>query len=166
MGTKHFRALAVVTSAVLLMFIGNAAEAGGRNRFRTPITLTSPAADVVITQNDPAIGCSLNASRGYGFRIVFDWTSPPLKNNGSTYTLQLQHVGAVFPITLDGLTTTTYDLTDCNTFVIDSNLSNWYWTVSYVRANGTVGYVTEQRPFRFAPCRLSTGEACNAPPGS
>jgi hypothetical protein len=160
MGTRHLRAAAVVTSAVLLMFVANAAEA--QKKFQFQITLISPAASVVITQNDMTTGCGLDPTRGYGFRIIFDWSSKPLKN-GSTYTLRLQHVGSSLPILVEGLTSATYNFLDCNGFIIDSNLSNWYWQVSHVMADGTVSKVSVQRPFSFAPCRLSTGEACNAP---
>src|SRR6266536_4884789 len=110
MGTRYFRALAVVTSAVLLMLVGNAAEAGSKVNKKI-ITLISPAANVVITQSDPATGCALSAY-GYGYTITFDWDFKPLRN-GSTYTLQLKHVGAAFPILLEGLTTSTYTLTTC-----------------------------------------------------
>jgi hypothetical protein len=159
MGTRHFRTWAVVTSAVLLMFVGNAAEA--QRKVNKIITLISPAANVVIPQSNPATGCALS-TYGYGYTITFDWNSAPLKN-GHTYTLQLQHVGSAFPMVLDGLTTSTYILATCG-FVIDSNLSNWYWTVSRVSANGAVAQVSEQRPFSFAPCRLPSGAACNAVP--
>ena len=169
METRHFRTLAVVTSALLLMFVGNAAGGGrGRsyiaNNGNGAITLISPSANVVILQNDVATGCPPTPTHPYGYMINFAWSDPQRLKNGNTYTVQMQHAGSVFPLVVqEGLTTSTYAFVDCGSFIIDSNLSNWYWTVSHVRSNGTVNLISEQRPFSFTPCRLSTGEACNAP---
>jgi len=158
MGTKHLRALVVFTSAALLMFVGNAAEAQKvKNKV---ITLLSPAANVVVAQNDTATGCPATPTHPYGYMITFSWSDSPLRN-GSTYTVQIQHAGSSFPIVVgEGLTTSTYAFVDCNGFIVDANLSNWSWEVMRVRGNGAVARVSAQRPFSFGPCRVSGGGAC------
>jgi hypothetical protein len=84
--------------------------------------------------------------------------------NGKTYTLLLQHTGAQFPALFqEGLTTPGFQLVDCGNFVVDSNLSNWYWQVSVVRPDGSVIIASERRALNFAPCRLSNGQACSSP---
>lgn len=135
----------------------------GRRFIRPGPTLDNPAPNAVITQNDPATGCTLDPTRGYGFMITFDWTS--LRTLGAkTFTLVLQHTGAIAPaLHEEGLTDTTYALVDCNSFVVDQNLANWYWQVLLVNANGQTRALSERRPLSFAPCRLSSGLPCNAP---
>ncbi len=163
MGTKHLRALVVFTSAALLMFVGNAAEAQ-KAKNKVIITLLSPAANVVVAQNDPATGCPATPTHPYGYMINFSWSDSPLRN-GSTYTVQIQHAGSTFPIVVgEGLTTSTYAFVDCNGFIVDANLSNWSWEVMRVRGNGAVARVSAQRFFRFGPCRDLTGAACASLP--
>lgn len=169
MGTKHFRTLAVVTSALLLIFVGNAAGGGGgrsygANKGNGAITLISPAANVVILQNDVATGCPPTPTHPYGYLINFAWSeSRPLKN-GHTYTVQMQHAGSLFPVVVqEGLTTSTYAFVNCASFIIDSNLSNWSWEVIRVRADDSFVRESAQRPFSFGPCRVLGGGACSAP---
>src|SRR5258706_10366487 len=169
MGTKHFRTLAVVISALLLMFVGSAAGGGkGRsymaNNGNRAITLISPAANVVILQNDVATGCPPTPTHPYGYMISFAWSDPQPLRNGSTYTVQMQHAGSPFPaVVQEGLTTSTYAFVDCGSFIVDSNLSNWTWEVIRVRADNTFVRESEQRPFSFGPCRVLDGAACSAP---
>jgi hypothetical protein len=165
MGTKHFRSsLTVALALVLLMVVGNAA-AGGKQK-KGAITLISPAANVVIAQNDPATGCPATATHPYGYTITFNWSDSRSLRNGATYTVQMQRAGATFPIVVqEGLTTSTYVFTDCNGFIIDSNLSNWSWEVIRFRGNGALATESAQRPFSFGPCRVSGGGACTSLPG-
>jgi len=137
---------------------------GKKIHFKVPhqIDLLDPAPSVVITQNDPATGCANDATRGFGFRITFDWSDSKILKGKQTYTLTVQHAGAL-PDTFDGLKTTSFDDLECGSFVVDQNLSNWTWQVSVINAKGEVRGTSEKRPFSFAPCRLSSGLACNAP---
>jgi hypothetical protein len=160
MGTKRFRLLVGVPALVLLMFVGTAAEAGKKQN-KSVITLLSPAANVVIAQNDPATGCPATATHPYGYTITFNWSDSRSLRNGATYTVQMQRAGATFPIVVqEGLTTSTYVFTDCNGFIIDSNLSNWSWEVIRFRGSGALATESAQRPFSFGPCRVSGGGAC------
>ena len=96
--------------------------------------------------------------------IAFDWTTLRPLSPGSTFTLVLQHTGSIAPaLQQEGLTDPTYDFVDCNSFVIDTNLSNWYWQVMVVGHSGRVRSTSEQQPLSFAPCQLPGGQACNAP---
>ena len=147
----------------IVMFVLASVSADAHNpppighRSRT-ITLDNPAADAVIPQNDPTIGCA------FGFIIDFQWTTLRPLRPGDTFTLVLQHIGSTAPALLqEGLTDPSFTLDECNSFVIDSNLSNWYWEVMVVAPDGSVSTTSVQSPLSFAPCRLSGGQACNAP---
>jgi hypothetical protein len=157
----HRPLLTLAVGLAALMLLAGSADA--RRRAAPIITLIDPAADIVVTQNDPATGCTFNPTYGYGYMITFDWSSSKPVVNKQTYTLTLQH-GSNVPIVLDGLTTSTEVLIDCNSFVIDANLSGWHWQVSQVSGSGRVRGVSAQRAFSFGPCRLSSGQACNAAP--
>lgn len=164
MATKHLRSsLTLVTALVSVMCIGNAA-AKGPPPPPTPVTLTAPDPGVVIVQNDSTLNgfCIPDANRGLGFRITFDWTDYQPATKVKYYTLQLHH-GSASPISVDTMAST-YDYVACNAFVVDFNLTGWYWTVTVV-GKGPAVQNPEQRPFSFASCRLSDGvTACNAPP--
>jgi hypothetical protein len=151
--------ICVLAIAALTMSAG-AADAQKR-KLRT-IDLLSPAPNVVITQNDPTTGCTDDATRGFGYMIQFEWSDSKTLRGKQTYTLTVQHAGSL-PDTFDGLKSTTFDDLACNFFVIDQNLSNWTWQVNVINAKGRVLGTSEQRPFSFAPCRLASGQACNAP---
>ena len=126
-------------------------------------SLADPLTGAVVTQNDPTTGCALNPTYGYGYQITFDW-SIPSRLGQKTFTLVLQHVGSAAPALLQpGLTAPSYVLIDCNSFVTDTNLSNWYWQVTVVNRSGKTVGVSQRRPLTFAPCRLQSGQACNAP---
>lgn len=142
----------VAIAACAAASIGNAAA----------VTLTTPVADAVITQNDPTIKCPLNPTFGYGYKIVFQWAGAKPVNFGH-YHLRVQHTGSV-PVIDQNLKRQRRRLKQCDSFVIDSNLNNWIWQVTTFDNAGNVLDVSEQRSFSFAPCRLSNGQACNAPP--
>lgn len=152
MARKALRVLMlVVTGSVSMVAIENAAA----------ITLRKPAASAVIVQNDLAIGCTDDATRGRGFKLAFRWSGKKPPNFGH-YELQVQHDNS--PPLLD-LSMTKRKFVDvaCNSFVIDSNLVNWHWQVTVFDAVGGILETSEQRPFSFGACRLSNGQACNAP---
>jgi hypothetical protein len=152
--------LGVLTAASLVLG-SNVAE--GRNKSKhKAITLLDPAPDVVIVQNNPATGCAANPTYGFGILMTFDWSSSKALTRKQTYTLTIHRAGAL-PDTYDGLTESTFVLSECASFVLDQNLSNWFWQVSMIGGHGRVVAVSEQRPFSFAPCRLASGQACNAP---
>ena len=126
------------------------------------LTLNAPVSVVPVTQNDSTLGCNFDSNRGYGYAIDFSWTAPPIKNL-HRYELVLQHVGGTSPALDVVVTGTSYRLLACNAFVIDTNLTNWYWQVSALNNGHKVLALSEQRALSFAPCRLAGGFLCNAP---
>ena len=127
------------------------------------LTLTAPGSGATIVQNDPTIGCTLDANRGYGYAIDFSWVNPQLKGV-KRYRLVVQHGSA--PAVLDVIVPigTTYRwVPPCGSFVIDSNLTGWHWQVTALNNGTKVIASSEQRPFSFAPCRLVDTTPCNAP---
>lgn len=166
MGTKQ-RGSVWITAVGLVIFLCAADATAGKFKFRKvgTITLLDPVVNAVITQNDPSTvssGCAYDPTRGYGFVITFQWSKSKPLRAGQTYTLRTQHLGAL-PDTFDGLVTETYVDVECNTFVVDQNLSNWTWEVLVLDATGKVVTSSAPQAFSFAPCRLITGAACNAP---
>lgn len=123
------------------------------------LTLVRPSANAVVQQNDLGSLCPSDPARGSGYRIGFQWAyhQPP---NFNHYRLRVQRVGS--PVaTLDvKVTSKAFTLSACNSFVIDSDLANWYWQVTAFGNAGQVLATSTQGPFSFAPCRLSNGAAC------
>jgi len=152
MVTQKHRFLSVAVAALALtILIGNAAA----------VTLRKPAANAVITQNDPTIGCLPNATFGAGFKLRFGW-SPTTASNFSHYRLVVQH-GSSPPTIDEDLHQHRFKELDCAAFVIDSNLSGWHWQVTTFDAAGNLLETSELRPFSFAPCRIN-GQPCFSGP--
>ncbi len=67
----------------------------------------------------------------------------------------------------DTVNESSLDLVHCNSFVIDANLTGWVWSVAAVayRANPrTIDTLwSEERSYRFAPCRHADGTKCRTP---
>jgi serine/threonine protein kinase len=122
------------------------------------IRLLFPGPGEVIPQNRTDIGCSPDPNRGHGLLLRFRWEPVP-----GAVSYRVRYAG------LSGywINTTTYDasfeLRDCLTFVIDRNLA-WKWRVEAFDPAGRLIGASETRSFRYAPCRLSNGEPCSAPP--
>ena len=153
MVTQKCRLLSfAVTAVVSMMLIGSAAA----------VTLRKPVANAVIAQNDPTIGCPFSPTFGYGFKIRFGW-SPTTVPTFSHYHLVVQHGSSPASIDEDVHQHHFKDV-DCASFVIDSNLSGWHWQVTTFDGNGNLVETSELRPFSFAPCRLSGGQACFSGP--
>jgi hypothetical protein len=153
MVTQNRRLLSIAVTALVSMTLIGSAEA---------VTLRKPVASAVIAQNDPTIGCLLNSTYGYGFKVRFGWSPTTVPNFGH-YHLVVQH-GSSPPAIDEDLRRHRFKDLACGTFVIDSNLSGWHWQVTTFDGNGNLVETSELRPFSFAPCRLSGGQACFAGP--
>ena len=133
------------------------------------ITLVTPAPGAIIQQNDSALAgtCTLDANRGYGFRVAYDWDNPLVKQKGAftafggSYRLVVQH-GANTPALDVTVTTSSYTDTECNAFVIGNNLNGWQWRVTAVKG-GKVVADSGPRSFSFGPCVLASTAPCSAP---
>jgi len=135
----------------------------------TPI-LNEPINDRTLRQNDPDIGCPFNPFSGFGFEIFFDWTDSEASSGIAGYQLFVIGPSAVFPLVDTFVTESEFTYTSCNSFVIDSNLSDWEWTVQAVGSNGEVtkieklSEVSETQTFQFEPCRFNDGTGCGGHP--
>ena len=143
-----------------------AAACGGVGDLSTPgasSVLVSPEDHGVFRQNDASIGCPADAARGYGFRAAFDWKDV---KGASAYNVVYQQRDARYPAIVNTVAESHYEATFCNAFVIDRNLAHWLWKVEALGpgVNAPVILSTEEREFRFEPCRLANGNACWAPP--
>lgn len=131
-----------------------------------PLALQSPRVGARIRQNDPALGCSPHPFRGSGFAIAFDWQDAAPESGVAWYHLFVKHAGSPYPW-IDANTEASEDVgINCNTFVIDPNLNDWYWLVEALDSAGTVLATSDTGRFSFEPCRLDSGAACSAPAGS
>ena len=131
-----------------------------------PLALLSPPAGARIRQNDAALGCPPHAFRGSGFAIAFDWQDAAPETGVAWYHLFVKHAGSLYPW-IDADTEASEDVgINCNTFVIDPNLHDWYWLVEALDSAGTVLATSDTGRFSFEPCRLDSGAACSAPAGS
>ncbi len=128
----------------------------------TPILLT-PINNDIIQQNNPNIGCPFDQTRGFGFRLFFDWTDATSPNGIRGYHLFAMRIGAIFPIIDTFVQDSNFTELSCNSFVIDSNLNDWIWTVQAEDNLGNLSSVATD-VFMFEPCRLADGTPCDAPP--
>jgi hypothetical protein len=152
MVTRNRRLLSVAVTALVSMTLIGSAEA---------VTLKKPAANAVIAQNDPTIGCPSDPTHGSGFELKFTWSRATARNF-SYYHLMVQH-GASSPIIDDDLRPHRFASVNCGNFVIDSNLSGWHWQVTMFDRKGRLLETSELRSFSFAPCRVN-GQVCSSGP--
>jgi hypothetical protein len=128
-----------------------------------PLTLLSPLAGARIRQNDAALGCPSHPFRGSGFAIAFDWLDAAPETGVAEYHLFVKHAGSRYPW-IDGHMAASENVgINCNAFVIDPNLHDWYWLVEALDSVGTVVAASDTGRFSFEPCRLGSGAACSAP---
>ena len=133
-----------------------------------PVPL-EPINSAVIQQNRTDIGCALlpspNEARGHGFQIVFQWrpaSSSPTVITG--YNVYAKHQAASTPTVNTLVSGSSYIYTSCNAFVADGNLTGWQWRVQPVYSGSVLGAWSPWADFQFAPCLLTGGAACYAPP--
>ena len=148
---------------------------GGSTEFFTPAgtvdtataglgapALLSPLSEPLIIQNNADIGCTLSteATRGYGYRIDFDWADV----EGATgYEIFAEHAGSALPIVSAFVEGSSYTLTSCNSFVADDGLTGWHWRVRAFGSGETAGLWSEFADFVFEPCRLPDESVCRVP---
>ena len=125
-------------------------------------TLVAPLNNGVVQQNDPASGCSLNATRGYGWRAVFDWTDASSPNGIQRYEIYAIHAGAAIAIIDTFVAKSEYVSVACDGYVADQNLQGWQWRVRAQDNRGNFSDWSAWGTFQFAPCRLANGTACYA----
>ena len=118
------------------------------------IALIAPARATAIVQNDPSTGCPPNATRGYGLAVTFAWNPLPVEGV-SGYRLVVRRIGALYPAVDMRVEAPGWTWMDCNGFIADRNLDDWYWQVTALDGANQVLAVSEQRAFSFLPCRLS-----------
>ena len=124
-----------------------------------PVHLTAPANGGQFLQNDASIGCADHPTRGRGMRLAFDWEDVP---GATRYDIELRHTGSAFPAVRYAVGESSYETVACNAFVIDANLENWAWRVAAVGATESDVLWSEERVYRFAPCRLADATPCFA----
>jgi len=152
---------AVIATFVLLAACGDGAGTAVR-RPPAPDLLLSPVDGGSFTQNDATLGCPAHPARGYGFRVRFDWKDV---EGATAYRLRFQQRDAPLAAINDVVVTTSqFEQTRCNAFVVDRNLEHWVWKVAAIAAPSDTLLWSETREFAFAPCRLADGRACYAPP--
>jgi len=127
----------------------------------TPDLLT-PVNNDAVPQNNPNIDCPFNPFRGYGYEIFFDWTDSDSPNGISGYRLLVMNLNALIPLIDMFVEDSELTFTSCNSFLIDSNLDDWMWSVQAEDNQGNLSDVAAGL-FMFEPCRLDDGSHCSAP---
>lgn len=165
---RHSPVVAVL-AALLATSCGDASNSyitGAESFSRAGVTVPapsplSPVGGQLIPQNNPSIGCPFHPTRGFGHRIMFDWTDARASAGIAGYELVARRQGAILPIVNTFVVESEFTFTSCNAFVIDANLGEWRWMV---RAQDTDGNYSAWRVARFGfePCRLASGTPCFA----
>lgn len=125
--------------------------------------LLIPIENLVITQNNPNIGCPPNPTRGFGYSIFFDWTDSISPNGISGYHVFVQRQGSPLPLIDTFVINSEFEFINCNGFVADFNLFDWEWTVQAQDNLGNLSNSSDTGLFQFEQCRLGDGTPCNAP---
>jgi hypothetical protein len=149
--------LAILSVAVLLVACDRAESPAAP-------TLLRPTENMVIAQNDPGIGCEFHPARGFGFRVVFDWTDSASPEGISRYHLIVQQRNAPIPAVDTYVVDSTYTDLNCNGYVAERHSEDWEWRVRAEDNLGNMSPWSEAGLFQFAPCRLADGTPCTAPP--
>lgn len=132
----------------------------------SPIVLpvaVAPSNSAVISQSNPASGCTADPAAGLGIYIQFSWAAASTPTGVSGYELYVIHVGSLNPVIDTVVATTGYTYTACDGFVADANLNNWQWRVRAQEAQGQFTDWSGWATFQYAPCRLSDGTPCHVP---
>ncbi|MFQ5814487.1 MAG: hypothetical protein ACE5I2_15015 [Anaerolineae bacterium] len=127
--------------------------------------LLTPIDNTSIKQNDPDIGCPPDLTRGFGYRIPFDWTDSFSSADIAGYEIVVEKESTQFPLVDEFVTDSELTFSRCNVFITDQNLDGWQWRV---RAKDKLENFSEWTPFgkfRFGQCRISLLLPCSAPPG-
>jgi len=127
------------------------------------VPLLEPDPWAWIPQNDSTLGCPAHEHRGYGLSLSFRWGTPDSVPAPAAYHLYVKLETALYPLIDIWLPDTAYAQIACNAFVIDRNLSGWYWTVEAFDSSAVLVAESEVRRFGFEPCRLASGKPCSAP---
>ncbi len=125
-------------------------------------SLLTPIGNVAIVQNDPESGCTFDPARGYGYKIVFDWSDSTAAAGIRRYNFALVAYPNQSPVYQTFVEGSTLAYVKCNEYVPDGQLEGWGW---YVEAEDRDGNFSEWSPrgdFRFEPCRID-GVPCYEP---
>lgn len=125
--------------------------------------LLSPAHTAQIDQNDPAIGCPAHPTRGYGFRLDFDWTDATSDEGIAGYKLVVKGRLATRPLIDQFVTESAYSFLACNAFIDNMNASTGFnWSVQARDRKGNLGPINDEGFFVFNLCILNDGSLCHA----
>ena len=122
--------------------------------------LISPVDNEAILQNSSAIGCPPDPDKGFGYQIFLDWTNSSSPNGIDTYQLIVRNKRSRIPLLNIFVEGTEFTQTNCNSVVIDGNLTGWEWRVRALDNAGNFSDWTPVGLFRFAACQLSDGSTC------
>jgi len=126
-----------------------------------PLLLT-PESELLVPQSGSSTGCAFHPTRGYGLRIIFDWTDVAAPAGISAYELFVIGPNATIPLVNRFVTASEFAFISCNAFVADRNLRGWQWRVRSLDSQGVLGVWSPTRIFHFAPCRLPNSSPCFA----
>ena len=121
-----------------------------------PPELVSPEDGEVISQNDSTIGCKPHPTRGFGYRILFDWTDSFSASGTAGYDLFVRNRKSEGPIIDTFVKQSDFEFIRCNA-VEEGGEAEWG-----VRCKDNQGRFSPWQigEFRFADCRLQDGTPC------
>ena len=127
-------------------------------------SLLTPIGNVTIRQNDPESGCAFDPTRGYGYKIIFDWSDSTAATGIRGYNFALvvypnQSPVYVYQTFVEG---STLAYVKCNEYLPDGQLERWGWFVKAEDRDGNSSEWSPRGDFRFEPCRIG-GVPCYEP---
>ncbi len=125
-------------------------------------SLLAPIGNVAIRQNDPESGCAFDPVRGYGYKIIFDWSDSTAVTGIRGYNFALVAYPDQSPVYQTFVEGSTLAYAKCNEYVPDGQLEGWTWYVKAEDRDGNSSEWSALGDFRFEPCRID-GVPCYEP---
>jgi hypothetical protein len=155
------------TSALFQLFAVAVTVSGCAGHSSTPTspsagvgvpTLTAPADQAYIPQNDSSTGCPNDPVWGYGLRIQFSWNRVP---DAAGYRIHMAHPNAFAPFVDEVVPTAQHEVRRCTTAM--GYLDNWKWKVRALGQGGIEGEWSQVRTVNFTDCQLGS-RPCGSQP--
>lgn len=125
------------------------------------VYLLKPAHTEVLSQNNPATGCTYHPQAGYGLRIDFDWSDAQSTAGIRGYHLYAIGRNATAPMVDTFTFGSEYTHISCGSYVINPYASSGFtWSVQAEDNEGNLGPLNDEGYFVFELCYLENGQPC------
>ncbi len=128
-------------------------------------TVITPTNNAAFKQNDSSNGCPQHRTRGFGWKLFFDWTDSCSFYGIAGYEMLVKHKDSEFsfgnpPFGEFFVIASEFIDRRCAAVVSDDLLDGWEWRVRAIDNLGNSGPWSNTGTFKFESCRLGDGSPC------